>query len=481
MANEQPLVVPPSNDFSPGLLDLRALLTEVREANGDRQRVVAWLQRVLYERSKKKYASESEKFAAQHTRAVQAFSALQNYLLVDRDTHGLTAVGEGILDQQDDTAFWETFATHILTKLNGSKVIEAVRSLHARRERVLKATVARELNSMGFQSQKGRPVSETSTDHLHMLDWLERAGVLAGEDRQINEPTFLRLARLPVRSLQSITSLTNPQRAFLRTLKKLSESNGTLPVPTQTVKELCIQEFGRIFQQANMKEQVVVPLARHGWLTHTGGAASSGTVAATQQLIDLDPTHLELDRGVIPSGVREKLNTPLDTLYAELLNESTDDRGLALEAFAARLAFDLCLTPVRLRLHNQKTFQGEVDVVAEGLHLHFSRWLFQCKNTPNSRVGLSDFAKEIGMAVLLKAHVIVMVTTGAFRSTVTDAARSLAETTPLQALLLDGNALTGYKDHGVGFLVEYIRRSAAKVLEWKRPQVEEGEDGVESA
>ena len=194
-------------------------LTEVHEADGDRDRVVAWLQRVLYQRSKKKYASETEKFDAQRTRAVQAFSALQNYLLVDRETHRLTPVGEEILGQQDDTDFWETFATHILTKLNGSKVIEAVRSLH-RGMSASSRTLLRELSSMGFLSQKGRPVSETSTDHLHMLDWLERAGVLAGQDRQINEPTFLRLARLPVQSLQSITSLTNPQRAFLRHAEK---------------------------------------------------------------------------------------------------------------------------------------------------------------------------------------------------------------------------------------------------------------------
>ncbi len=143
MANEQLLVVPPSNDFSPGLLDLRALLAEVRAAEGNRDRVVAWLQRVLYERSEKQYDDEAKKFAAQHTRAVQAFSALQNYQLVDSETHRLTAVGEEILGQQDDTAFRETFATHILTKLNGSKVIEAVRNLHTRRARVTKATLAR--------------------------------------------------------------------------------------------------------------------------------------------------------------------------------------------------------------------------------------------------------------------------------------------------------------------------------------------------
>ena len=68
-----------------------------------------------------------------------------------------------------------------------------------------------------------------------------------------------------------------------------------------------------------------------------------------------------------------------------------------------------------------------MDLVAEAVQLHFSRWLFQCKNT--ATVHLADLAKEVGLAVMLRAHVIVLVTTGRFSASVVDHANELAETT----------------------------------------------------
>ncbi len=46
---------------------------------------------------------------------------------------------------------------------------------------------------------------------------------------------------------------------------------------------------------------------------------------------------------------------------------------------------------------NARSLERKVDLIAEGAHLLFSRWLFQCKAT-KSTVQLSDLAKEIGMA-----------------------------------------------------------------------------------
>ena len=41
--------------------------------------------------------------------------------------------------------------------------------------------------------------------------------------------------------------------------------------------------------------------------------------------------------------------------------------------------------------------------------LQFARWLIQCKNT--KRVSVAALAKEIGLATLRRAHVVVLVTT----------------------------------------------------------------------
>ena len=41
-----------------------------------------------------------------------------------------------------------------------------------------------------------------------------------------------------------------------------------------------------------------------------------------------------------------------------------------------------------------KTGGAEVDLIAEAVQLHFSRWLFQCKNS--KEVNLAALAKEVG-------------------------------------------------------------------------------------
>jgi hypothetical protein len=84
--------------------------------------------------------------------------------------------------------------------------------------------------------------------------------------------------------------------------------------------------------------------------------------------------------------------------------------------------------------------RGEVDLLAEGVHLHFSRWLFQCKNQ-KSAVTLGTLAKEIGMAVLLQAHVIVLATTGRFATSVRAHADQVTQTTAMQVVLVDGAAI----------------------------------------
>ena len=172
--------------------------------------------------------------------------------------------------------------------------------------------------------------------------------------------------------------------------------------------------------------------------------------------------------------MRAKLETPLDEVIGHLASEDTGVKGLALEVLAIRVAYELGLTPLRFRLRGRETAGAEVDLIAEGLHLHFSRWLFQCKNTKT--VHLSDLAKEIGMAVLLHAHVIVLVTTGRFARSVKEHADGLAQTTPLQTVLIDGDLVERYRRGGAASLVEHLRDTARATLSLKRVQISKVED-----
>ena len=133
------------------------------------------------------------------------------------------------------------------------------------------------------------------------------------------------------------------------------------------------------------------------------------------------------------------------------------------------MATDLTLIPTRLRERGTTTGGAEVDLIAEAAHLHFSRWLLQCKNTKS--VGVSALAKEVGMAVLLKAHVVVMVTTGKFSSAVVTYAEELASTGHLQAVLMDQEVLASYRSSGPRALRAHFQEIARRTLEVKRPQV----------
>src|SRR6202021_2705349 len=102
-----------------------------------------------------------------------------------------------------------------------------------------------------------------------------------------------------------------------------------------------------------------------------------------------------------------------------------------------------------------RTGGAEVDLVAEGVHLQFSRWLFQCKNT--KRVDVGVLAKEVGMATLLQAQVIVIATTGTFTPTLESYAHRVSQTTPFQVILVRQDVLEGYRSGGAAALRECFR------------------------
>lgn len=193
-------------------------------------------------------------------------------------------------------------------------------------------------------------------------------------------------------------------------------------------------------------------------------------VAATQKLLETEIDLLpEGDGWGIPSDLKAHLRKPLDQVYTDLKSTNTHTKGIALELLAVRMAIDLTLTPTRLRERGTRTGGAEVDLVAEGAHLHFSRWLLQCKNT--SKVNVAALAKEVGMAVLLKAHVVVLVTTGTFSPTVKTYATELAATSPHQAVLVDKTVLAAYKAGGSAALRKHFNLNAREILSIKRPQV----------
>jgi hypothetical protein len=87
---------------------------------------------------------------------------------------------------------------------------------------------------------------------------------------------------------------------------------------------------------------------------------------------------------------------------------------------------------------------------------------------------VADIAKEAGMALVMRAHVIVMVTTGRFTPNVVTFANELAKASPLQALLIDDAVLRHYRAReGRASLIEWLHTRAFQVLRLKASQVGE--------
>jgi hypothetical protein len=191
-------------------------------------------------------------------------------------------------------------------------------------------------------------------------------------------------------------------------------------------------------------------------------------------LKDLVAVSIGEELSVVPAELRRLLSTPLAEIFDHLDSDDTHAKGIALELLALRIIRDVGLYPAAFRLRGTATQGAEVDVIANGVHLHYSRWLFQCKNT--SQVRVNDIAKEVGMAVVMRAHVICMVTTGRFTSSVEEFAKGVAETSALQVVLIDRDLLEEYRRVGPSAVIDHLRSNAASVLRIKASQVDAAGD-----
>ena len=269
------------------------------------------------------------------------------------------------------------------------------------------------------------------------------------------------------------------QAAFLRTLRRMIEVRGTQELPVKAVVDQAVYEHGRVFRPDQIRAEVTRPLEEAGYIrvttASTGRGGKSGLVQATEKLLNVNLELVTDFSGVgIPPDLRPLLNTPLEQILQDLDASDRNTRGIALELLALRLAIDLGLMPLRFRERSNKTGGAEVDLLADAVHLHYSRWLFQCKNTKT--VDLTDLAKEIGMATMLSGHVVVMVTTGRFASSVRVYAEEVMRTTPLQVVLVEASTLRKYRQSGALSLMGHFHAVAGEVMGVKRSQVTDPDD-----
>ena len=464
--------LPEANEFSPRQISLRAMLEAVQDGQGDREAIVETIRKAFFANAATSRKDPLERQRQQRTRAYNALLGASKYGLVADSLTGLTPLGEEALATSTDADLYRLLARHIIRELGGFEVLIAIKEMQAAGLDVSKSSLQDYL-----QQYAGIKLPRATTHHTKLLQWLRMADVLPATGYEISESAIEEIADLSIDDAETWVALTAEQKAFLRVLRRMALLEGSNPIPAKAVIDAAETEFGPIFERPDqLAAGVLRPLAspENGWITHAVGSAGrggkSGTVAATQKLLEVDVDLLPEGEGFgIPPDLKSKLTTPLQKIYEDLDSPDTYIKGVALELLALRMATDLTLIPTRLRERGTTTGGAEVDLIAEAAHLHFSRWLLQCKNTKS--VGVAALAKEVGMAVLLKAHVVVMVTTGKFSSSVVTYAEELASTGHLQAVLVDQEVLASYRSSGSRALRAHFQEIARRTLEAKRRQV----------
>lgn len=461
--------LPAGQEFTPGQLgknaaSLKLILDKVGEVSGNKSAVVAWVRQQWIRAT----ASGQE-----DNRANNVLRGMTNYGLLEslNDPLKLSAAGIEIRDATDPVA---VFAAHLLTNCHGLELMQFAEDVRGRDGIATNTTVLAELRARRYVTSTG------TTDHTKMRQWLEVAGVVAfsQKDGWVVDPSRIQ-ALVGVQSGDVVLwqSLTDAQRAAVTILRK-RELGNTTPIPVKALLEL-LRQHGVEFNEKQVAAQITKPLEKADLFAHTvdkagGQGSKSGTVELTDKARNLRVDLIAgLDLGVVPADLQASLGKSTQEILDDLRSSDTGVKGIALELLSLRMSADLGLIPADMRLRSAQTGGAEVDLVAEGAHLHFSRWLVQCKNMPSSSVDLGVLAKELGMATLLRAQVIVIVTTGTFAATVSKFARQAAETTAIQVVLLDGKSLANYRAKGVSGLRAELHQFAEQALTRKRPQLAE--------
>lgn len=460
--------LPNMNEFSPGVVgkDIQTLLKLIADAKDDKAVAIA---RIASAYSKIRATSSKTQ---RDNRANNVLIGLSQCGLIKKDgrlvTATLTDFANDILKATSAREASSMLAKHLIENCHGAELFDVVTSIRQRGDAVSLENIRNELESRGFA------VTENEGNSSKMRQWLEAAGVVDA-DWVVDDAQLSKIIGSSSGTLSAWSGLPREQRIFLETLKEAAAGQAGTWHPVRKIKSIAEARYGKhAFPTGRLRDKVVEPLRVGGWIDSRGKGAGrggdSGDVQALSQLVDIAIKLPLEDVGQIPADLRQKLATPLDQIFSDLKSSDTGVKGKALELLALNVLRDVGLTPVGFRLRSAKTQGAEVDLIAEGANLLFSRWLVQCKNTPRKNLELEDIAKEAGLAVVMQAHVIMMVTTGTIGKTVQSFADGLAQTSALQAVLIDGEMLKAYSSAKGAGLIDALNLNARRLLTLKSAQ-----------
>lgn len=455
--------LPSFNDFSPVILTggLQACLQVVKDGGGDDSAVInAW--------AAKYFKGVLNKRSSTNIPATLKSTGLTT----GKRPMVLSAAGEIVLAASSKEEATKQFCAHLLREKNAKLLIEALASMRKRRVVISKPSLKSELVGLGVTG-----LSNNTTDHSTLKNWMIEAG-LVSPDGDPNDTEIKAILGISSTEIDEFKSLTLGQQVFLHLLRKQHET-ATAPFQVKALFRMCMENQPHLFDDAQFAKKIRQPLLDGGWVVTAGLAKGvhggrSGQIEGSKKLLDIPLSEVfpDFDQ-VVPADLRSKLNTPLDALAVDLFGTDTYKAGFALELLALRMIMDLGLEPRNFRLRSAQTAHAEVDLIAEASQLLFSRWTFQCKRygrETQTKLSLGDVAKEVGIAIFAKAHVIVMVTTTDFSKDARDYALEVTRATHLQFVFVNGTVIDQYLKVGKDALWAHFLSNAKEVMSTKRDQ-----------
>jgi hypothetical protein len=357
------------------------------------------------------------------TQAGNAISSARYWGLLN-DDFTLTDVARRALAATDDDRAAEVLVEHFLRYLGGAPITKAIFDVIAANDGVApeKTALATALHRAGIYENRD------GTDHAAVLAWLAHPGarvvVKQGRTRwSLEERRFAELAGITPVQVDAVTRRHPVQLALL---VELARTEGGHSDVGAMLRLLAVRADLDV-NAPGFRRLYLDPLAHDGLIEiaprRRGAGATAFTItdlgrsAAVEDLISrFDAT------GTLGYRAADLLR-PTREIVADLDRSSQPDpnrRAIALEQLAIRMLDWIGLTDARWRVRPGRNAE-EIDGTAQALLPSFARWQVQAKNT--ARLNADDAAKEIGLALVNGAAVVMLITTGRF----TAPARSVIE------------------------------------------------------
>jgi DNA modification methylase len=418
--------VPYTQQFAPEQTPLRKLLPILRQYKGNRTAL------------KKAVASAFFKDSPENV-AGNTLISLGVYGVLDKEC-GLTDFGKRLTDI-DSKAAHELIAKKILFELNGLPLVETLREMKNGGLKFSLVEITEELRKRGFK------VSDNSSDLSGVLNWLREAGVL--KDYAVDEERYSELLGASTKIIEALKGL-DAQVGFLRAMVALGISDWT---PHNEVASHAESLYaGEVFYSwKDLDRMILKPLAKLGFIEiqkkpksvagARGGKAAE--IRPTERFHEeiSEPILLPIYKAAGFSTVREIASISFGDVLKRLHQKADmDDRARALEILAIKICQLLDLDFMGMRETDENVVAGgEVDAFMHSARLVYSRWQIQCK--ASDRITYEAIAKEVGVAEVSLATVILIVSTGKMTDGAETYRQKIVSKTPMNIAIIDGESL----------------------------------------